>query len=192
MSKTSKIFGIIWLVIIIVFWAWAIYEDVKFTPESIAGYLERFQKYIIWAYLIFSMLRAFTLLPNMTVVFVGALLIHNFWILLITSIIGLCVSSSLIYFFGNNLSFMRSLAKRHPQKVEKIHKGLERYGGLIIFFWGFFPVVPSDLLSFVLGDLKYNYWKFIAYYALSHLITYSVIIYFGKGLWQLILSPKKL
>ncbi len=187
MSKRQRITVFIWLTIVIAFWLWVIYEDEELGIEQIAAFLSRFQHFIIIAYLLFSSLRAFTLIPNMTVVFVGTLIIHNPWVLLITSLIGLLVSSSLIYFFGEDTGLDKVLLKKYPDKVEKIKNGIDRYGAPVIFFWGLLPVVPSDLLSFVLGIMKFNYWKFILYYTFSHLITYSAIIFLGKDLWAWLL-----
>ena len=187
MSKKQRILVFFWLGIIAIFWLWVLYKDEELGIEKIAGFLNRFQNFIIIAYLVFSSLRAFTLIPNMTVVLVGTLIIHNPWVLLITSLIGLLVSSSLIYFFGEETGLDKVLLKKYPDHVDKIRQGIERYGAPVIFLWGVLPVVPSDLLSFVLGIMKFNYWKFVFYYTLSHVITYSVLIFLGKDLWTWLL-----
>ena len=187
MSNKQRITFFIWLGIILLFWLWVIYNDKSLNINKIAAFLSRFQNYIIIAYLIFSCLRAFTLIPNVTAVLVGTLIIHNPWVLLITSLIGLIVSSSLIYFFGEDTGLDKILMKKSPGKINKIKQGLERFGDPIVFAWGFLPIVPSDLLSFVLGITRYSYWKFVLYYTISHIVTYSVIIFLGKDLWTLLL-----
>ncbi len=187
MSKKQRITVFIWLSIVAAFWIWVLYKDQELGIEKIAQFLSRFQHLIILAYFLFSSLRAFTLIPNMTVVFVGTLVIHNPWVLLITSVAGLIISSSLIYFFGEDTGLDKVLLKKYPDQVERIKRGIDRYGAPVVFFWGFLPVVPSDLLSFVLGIMRFNYWKFVFYYTLSHIITYSVIIFLGKDLWSVLL-----
>ncbi len=187
MKHWQRFFTFLWLACVAAFWIWVIYEDVELSAEEIAAYLSRFQHYLVAAYTIFGILRAFTLIPNMTVVFVGTLLIHNFWVLLVTSIIGLIGSSSIIYFFGEELGLKEYLYARFPNKIEVIRRGLDRYGAVIILLWGFLPVVPSDLLSFFLGSIKFPYWKFVLYYTIGHLITYSLIILFGQEFWKIVL-----
>ncbi len=187
MSRKQKISVFIWLAIVALFWIWIFYEEGTLDVNTIAAFLKKFQNYIIAAYFIFSCLRAFTLIPNMTVVMVGTLIIHNPYILLITSVIGLIVSSSLIYFFGEETGLDKILIHKYPEKIAYIKEKIEKYGSPVIFFWGFLPVVPSDLLSFVLGIMKFNYKKFIFYYTVSHIITYGLIIFLGKEFWQIII-----
>ncbi len=186
MSKKQKISVFIWITIVALFWIWILYKDTSLNTKTIAEFLKRFQNYIIVAYLIFSCLRAFTLIPNMTVVMVGTLIIHNPYVLLITSLIGLIVSSSLIYFFGEETGMDKILLRKYPEKITYIKEQIEKYGAPVIFFWGFLPVVPSDLLAFVLGITKFNYKKFVFYYTVSHIITYGLIIFLGKEFWAVI------
>ncbi len=185
MRKWQKWVTVAWLLGVAAFWIWVAYEDVELSAEQIAAFFSRFQHYIIVAYLVFGIIRAFTLIPNMTVVFVGSLLIHNFWILLATSVAGLIGSSAIIYFFGEELQLKDTLYRKFPRQLDKIQRGLDKYGSAIIFFWGFLPVVPSDLLSFFLGSIKFPFWKFILYYTIGHVITYSIIILSGKEFWHL-------
>ncbi len=185
MGKYGKWVTYLWLAFVVAFWTYALIFEMELTPESLAEYLKKFSNYILVAYALFTVLRAFTLIPNMTVVLVGTLILPGrFWTLLIISVIGLLASSSIIYFFGEEMGLDVILRKKFPDKEEYIKRQLDKYGDWIVFFWGFLPVVPSDLLSFVLGIVKYKYWKFILFYGLSHFISYAVIIKFGEEFWK--------
>ena len=186
MNNKQRIRLFIWLTIVLCFWVWVIYKNQQLGIEQIASFLKRFQRFIIIAYLIFCSLRAFTLIPNMTVLLVGTLVISNPWALLVTSLIGFVISSSLIYFFGEDTGMDKILLAKYPDKVEKIKLSTDRYGAPIIFLWGFLPAIPADLISFILGIIKFNYWRFILPHTLSHIVTYSIIIFGSKSLWTLL------
>ncbi len=184
--RLRKILLVLWLISIIVFWTWILIEDINLTSEQISEILRKFQHYIVLAYILLWLIRAFTLIPNMLLVIAASAFIKNYWILLIVSLFGFLISSSIIYFFGSELGLGRYFERKFPEKIKQIEHGLERYGAVIIILWGFLPVVPSDLLSFFLGSIKFPYLKFLIYYFIGHLIIYGILIFLGQQAWSAI------
>lgn len=188
MSKRQKIRVFIWLVIVVVFWGWVLYEDQSLDAKQIAYFLARFQSFIIIVYFLFSSFRAFTLIPNLTVVLVGTFVIEDPYILLCLSILGFIISSSIIYFFGQQTGLYNIFMLKYSARIEDIEKKIQKFGSPIIFLWGLLPIVPSDLLTFVLGTIKFDYKKMIFLYFFSHFITYTLIIFTSKTLWKILIS----
>ncbi len=181
--KFRKVLFVLWIISIIAFWAWVVIEDISLTSVQISVFLQKFQHYIVLSYILLWLIRAFTLIPNMVLVLAGTAFIQNYWILLIISLIGFLVSSSIIYFFGSELGLQRYFERKFPDKIKQIERGIERYGAVIIILWGFLPVVPSDLLAFFLGSIKFPFPKFLLYYFIGHLIIYSILIFLGQQAW---------
>ena len=184
--RVRKILLVLWLFSILAFWTWVLIEDINLSSQQISVFLQKFQHYIILGYILLWLIRAFTLVPNMLLVVAASAFIKNYWVLLIISITGFLISSSIIYFFGSELGLGEYFERKFPGKISKIEHGLERYGAIIIILWGFLPIVPSDLLAFFLGSIKFPYFKFLLYYFTGHLIIYSILIFFGQQAWAAI------
>lgn len=152
-----------------------------FTAENIAAFLLRFQGEIWLVYLAMSILRGFSLLPSTPLVIAGTLLFPTqpFAVLAI-SIIGILLSSSMIYFFSEYLGFNEFFENHKPELTHKIKARLERPTGfLFIAIWAFFPLVPTDLVCYLAGTTRMNYWKFIAAVLAGEMILCSFYIFLG-------------
>ena len=160
-----------------------------FTAEQITGFLQRFQHSILYAYLGLSILRGFTLLPSTPLVIAGTLLFPGQpFAVLAVSIIGILLSSSMIYFFSEYLGFSDFFEGHKPELTHKIKAKLEHpLGFLFVALWAFFPLVPTDLVCYVAGTTKMNFFKFIAAILVGELILCVFYVFSGNylfNLWQ--------
>lgn len=152
-----------------------------FTAENIAAFLLRFQGVIWLIYIAFSALRGMTLLPSTPLVIAGTLLFPSQpFMVLSVSLIGILLSSSMIYFFSEYFGFNEYFENHKPKTTHKVKARLERPTGfLFVSVWAFFPLVPTDLVCYLAGTTKMNYAKFIAAVLAGELILCSFYIFFG-------------
>lgn len=185
-AKISKILRAaciaIWLsVILTCIFSYLIYPQV-FTAEKIAEFLLRFHGEIWIVYLAMSVLRGFTLLPSTPLVIAGTLLFPGqpFAVLAI-SIIGIIISSSMIYSFSDYLGFSYFFENHKPGLVHRIRARLERPAGFaFVAIWAFFPLVPTDLVCYVAGTTKMNFFKFISAVFVGELILCTAYVFLGS------------
>ncbi len=158
----------------------------KFTAEGIAESLNKFQGYIAVIYLLVHIIRGFFLFPSTPLIFAGILLFPNQELLVvILSIVGITLSSSLIYFFSDYWGFNDFFERKYANKIDKIKDRIEKPSGLIfIIFWSFFPIVPTDLVSYIAGSIQMNFWKFIGAVFLGEVILCFACVYGGSALFH--------
>jgi uncharacterized membrane protein YdjX (TVP38/TMEM64 family) len=176
------LFIVIWLgVIVSGLVAYIVYPD-AFTPESIALFLSRFQGEIWAVYVLISAIRGFTLLPSTPLVIAGTLLFPTQPLaVLAVSLVGILLSSSLIYFFSDKLGFRYFFEKYGATKLDKIKSRLERRTGVaFVALWAFFPLVPTDLVCYAAGIVRMHFAKFITAIFAGELILCSVYVFLGN------------
>ncbi len=158
-----------------------------FTGENIAAFLLRFQSIIWLIYIAFSVFRGLTLLPSTPLVIAGTLLFpQQSFLVLIVSIIGILLSSSMIYFFSEYLGFSDYFENHKPRLTHKIKARLEHPSGFaFVALWAFFPLVPTDLVCYLAGTTKMNYVEFIIAVFVGELVLCSFYIYFGGAVMNL-------
>lgn len=158
----------------------------KFSAGAIASFMQRFGSYVLAIYCLVSILRGLTLIPSTPFVFAGLLLFQNQpFLVLIISMIGIAFSTTLIYFFSHLLNLDKAIQKIYPQ--EKLQKKLNSHFGIFfVFLWSFFPIVPTDAVSFAAGVVRMNFVKFIVAVLLGELIICSGYIYLGKTIVEMI------
>jgi len=158
-----------------------------FTGENIAAFLLRFQSIIWLIYIAFSVFRGLTLLPSTPLVIAGTLLFpQQSFLVLIVSIIGILLSSSMIYFFSEYLGFSDYFENHKPRLTHKIKARLEHPSGFaFVALWAFFPLVPTDLVCYLAGTTKMNYVEFIIAVFVGELVLCSFYIYFGGAIMNL-------
>ena len=177
-----RVFAIVvWAALIFVavlsFFVWPEY----FTPVGIAAFLTEFQNEALVLFFAVSVIRGLTLLPSTPLVIAGTLAFPNApWIVLAISIVGIIASSSLIYWFSDVLGISEFFERRKAEAVAKIRGRLEHPTGLLfVFFWAFFPLVPTDAVCYVAGSSRMNFLKFIAAITAGELILCSFYIFSG-------------
>lgn len=191
-SKTTQIIRtivlVLWAAVVLVCVGTYIYDPSKFTAENIAEFLLRFSGLIWLIYLGFSIVRGITLLPSTPLVLAGTLLFpEQPFAVLFVSMTGILLSSTMIYFFSEYLGFSEYFEGHKPELSHKIKAKLEHpLGFLFVAGWAFFPLVPTDLVCYLAGTTKMNYWKFIAAVFVGELILCVCYIFFGGSLLKFV------
>ena len=170
-----------WSAVIILAVAFYVSDPSKFTASNIALFITTFQTEIWFVYFGLSVLRGFTLLPSTPFVLAGTFLYPNQpWLVLATSMAGILISSSLIYFCSETLGFSDYFESRKPQTVAHIRHRLERPSGLVfVSLWAFFPLVPTDAVCYVAGTTKMDFLKFILAVFIGELVLCSIYVFSG-------------
>ena len=95
-----------WLSVIVIGISAYLINPSSFTAESIATFLTEFHGPIWILYLLLSVMRGFTLLPSTPLVLAGAMLYpQQPFLVLAISLLGIVISSSMIYWFSDLLGF---------------------------------------------------------------------------------------
>lgn len=158
----------------------------QFTAADVAARLQEAGPFVLAAYLAVSVLRALVLLPSTPFVLAGAILLpESPGIVLVLSLIGIALSSTLLYYFADALGFHDDLKARHPEGLLRLERVLNsRAGFLGLVGWAFFPLAPTDAACCVAGTLRMPFWKFLLAVCLGELMVCSMYLYLGHGLWQ--------
>ncbi len=179
---------VVWLCVILAGVGSFLMYPQSFTATNIAEFLQRFQGWIWLVYLAMSAFRGFSLLPSSPLVIAGTLLfpIQPFAVLGV-SIIGILLSSSMIYFFSEYLGFAEYFEGHKPELTHKLKAKLEHpLGFIFVALWAFFPLVPTDLVCYLAGTTKMNYWKFIAAVCVGEIVLCSIYIFLGGSIVGLV------
>ncbi|HEX8198472.1 MAG TPA: VTT domain-containing protein [Pyrinomonadaceae bacterium] len=179
-SRFKQILTISWILFLITcIGIFFIYSE-HFTPQKIAAFIEEFKGGVLIIYLFISLLRGLTLVPSTPFVLAGTILLpNNPFLVLLISITGIIFSSTMIYYFSDYLGFGTYLEKKYPGKIIKIKEQLQKPTGFFfVFFWSFFPVLPTDAVCYVAGVLRIDFKKYILAITLGELIICSIYIFF--------------
>jgi uncharacterized membrane protein YdjX (TVP38/TMEM64 family) len=173
---------VVWAVVILAGLTALLVRPELFTPVGIAAFLAKFQNEALLIYLAISVIRGFTLLPSTPLVIAGTLAFPSApWIVLAVSIVGILVSSSLIYLFSDVLGISDFFETKKPDAVAKIRRRLEHPTGVaFVFLWAFFPLVPTDAVCYVAGSMRMTFAKFILAIIAGELILCSFYIFSGS------------
>jgi uncharacterized membrane protein YdjX (TVP38/TMEM64 family) len=154
------------------------------TPENIALFLSRFQGEIWLIYILISTLRGLTLLPSTPLVIAGTILFPSQpFTVLAVSVMGILLSSSMIYFFSDRLGFRHFFEGHGAAKLHKMKSRLEhRTGVVFVALWAFFPFVPTDLVCYAAGIVRMHFAKFIAAIFAGEFLLCSIYIFLGNTL----------
>lgn len=179
-NRFKQIFTFGWILFLITCLGIFFTYPEHFTPQKIAAFIEEFKSGVLIIYLLISLFRGLTLVPSTPFVLAGTILLPNdpFLVLLI-SMTGIIFSSTMIYYFSDYLGFEAYLEKKYPDKIIKIKERLQKPTGFFfVFFWSFFPVLPTDVVCYVAGVLRMNFKKYILAITLGELIICSIYIFF--------------
>ena len=149
----------------------------SFTATSIQSFLGDNASIILIFYILVSSIRALFLLPSTIFVLLGvALYPESPFFVLFISLLGIQIGATLMYYSASFLTPVALLGKG-ASKIAVVEEKMQKYGFWIILFWSFFPAVPTDLICFVAGSTKYNYWKFFFAVFIGELILVSVYVF---------------
>jgi uncharacterized membrane protein YdjX (TVP38/TMEM64 family) len=91
--------------------------------------------------------------------------------------LGIVFSGILIYRFSDVMGFDEMFA-RHAGN-DRAKNAIEKYGFWVITLWSFAPVVPTDLICYVAGTVRYSFWRFVLAVTLGESIIVGIIVYGG-------------
>jgi uncharacterized membrane protein YdjX (TVP38/TMEM64 family) len=182
--------GLRWLWVTLVILSLSVYffYPNSFSPSSIQLFLGSNATVILTSYIFSSSIRALLLLPSTIFVLLGIALYPNepFFVLFV-SLLGIQIGATLMYYSASFLTPIALLGKR-AHKITLVEEKMKKYGFWIILFWSFFPAVPTDLICFVAGSTKYNYWKFFFAVLIGESILVSIYVFTGSELMELIFN----
>lgn len=186
----SKLVMSIWFMLVAASCVIYFHYSEVITPENIAVFLKQTRQYMLISYVVISMLRGITLMPNTPLVLAGTLLFpEQLMLVLIISMWGILFSSTLIYYFSEFIGINKYFERKHPAKLFEIREKLNQPGGLVfVVLWAFFPLVPTDAVCYVAGSVKMNIYKFLAAVFAGEIILVSFYIWAGKSIFEMLLS----
>ena len=185
-SNISKIIRITligaWAAIIFAAIILYISDPAAFSGTNIALFLKANAGNIWIAYILISIVRGLTLLPSTPLVIAGTILFPTEPIaVFLVSIIGIALSSTMIYFFSEALGFDDFFEKRKPDRVHSIHRRMETPWGLaFVAAWAFFPFAPTDAVCYVAGIVRLNFCKFLCAILFGEAILCAIYISGGS------------
>lgn len=156
----------------------------QITAEGLAAFFRKFDRELTLVYVVLFIARAFVLLPSTPFILAGAILFPGQpYKVLILSVGCIMASSILIYYFSGALGLDKLLNRKFPRQVADIRERLSHPAGFFfIVFWAFFPLVPTDALSYVAGTIRMNILKFAVGIFVGELILCVIYIFFGKAI----------
>jgi uncharacterized membrane protein YdjX (TVP38/TMEM64 family) len=183
MKTTRHIIFIIWLIFLTTCLISYISNPSAFSAENIIHFLKKFNHFVLAVYILIFLLRGFTLLPNTPLVITGTLLFPDHpYLILFISISCILITSALIYYFSEFLGFDTFFQEKYPDKMDAIRKKLNQPMGVIfIMIWSFFPLAPTDLVSYVAGTVRINIAKLLLGIFPGELALCAFYIFVGRS-----------
>ena len=185
-----KLLIVVWIALIVGCIVAYFVSPTSFAPQSIAAFLREFQNEALLIYLLISIVRGFTLLPSTPLVLAGTLIFPaSPWLVLGVSLVGIVISSSMIYWFSDFLGFDEFFESKKPDHVQKIRTKLEHPLGLgFVSLWAFFPLVPTDAVCYVAGSIRMHFTKFISAVFVGELVLCACYVFGGGHLFALLFA----
>jgi uncharacterized membrane protein YdjX (TVP38/TMEM64 family) len=139
---------------------------------------------MIWRYVIYIVLgcvRGFVLIPVTYLIILG-LLILPVTPAYIFTMVGVMVSSTIIYYFSEYIGLGNFFKRVYPKQVAKITSTLKKRELPIIITWAFLPITPTDVMCYVCGILGVDFKKFFFGVLIGEGISCAIYVYVGKEL----------
>ncbi|MDO8524714.1 MAG: VTT domain-containing protein [bacterium] len=150
-----------------------------------AGFKAVALSYGEWAMAVYVVLGIFAImvpsLPNEIVSIAGGI-IFGFWIAFLLGLLVRVIGSSINYWIGTRIRKGIYLKLVNEKEKEKLRIYTEKIGWQTAFIARFLPSADTDLIAFVAGMAKMNYWKFILASFLGMLAPLALAIYVGASL----------
>lgn len=185
-SIIKKVVYYTWIIAVITFGLLFVFRHKYFHPSYLSDLISGHVTHIWLAYIVVSFVRGFFLIPSTPFVLLGIFLFPGHpWAILGVSMSGVLFSATLLYYYSDNIGFSGYLEKEYPRQSAWMKK---RLGGKwqfpFIYAWSIFPPVPTDLICYVTGLLKVNYWLMIAGVFLGELTLNVFYVFMGRQIVQ--------
>lgn len=183
----KQILRIIWIALVLSGLVLFFLHPEWFTKEGISEFVAKKQANVIIIYLIISLVRGIFLLPSTPFVLAGIILFPDQpWLVFWISMVGILVTATYLYFASRFLEFEKLFGAKNFDKIERIKHKLNKNGFWIVLGWSFFPFVPTDLICYIAGAIRMNFWKYISAVYIGEAILVGCYIYLGESIWSLI------
>jgi uncharacterized membrane protein YdjX (TVP38/TMEM64 family) len=174
---------VIWLVATLSALSCYIFFPEWFTAEAIRAFLDGSQGMMLILYLLISLARGVFLIPSTPFVLAGAMLFPDMrGTVFLISMAGVLGGASYIYFFTEFLGLDDFFQRKFAKRFEQAHRGMDKYGIWIVILWSFFPVVPTDLISYTAGVTRMPYWKFALGVVIGEIPLVAIYVFTGMAL----------
>jgi uncharacterized membrane protein YdjX (TVP38/TMEM64 family) len=132
-------------------------------------------------YVLLGSLRAFTHVPATFLLFIAMPFFPPFLLLMLT-LPGIAVSSSICYFFAEALQIDEPFERRYPKQIASLKRVLRQHTLAITIGWSFMLFLPTDLICYVSGTMRTSFTKFIVGVLIGEGSVYAIYIYLGDWL----------
>jgi len=129
-----------------------------------------------------------TLVPlgSPALIVAAAVLGLNPILLIMTSTVAFTIGMMINYGLACRLGRPYLIRKMSKEKVEEIADLWSKWGWILYAIFGFIPVLPVELLSFICGTLKTRLDIFLILSFIPRLVVFTILAYFGEyvGAWM--------
>ena len=180
-----KIILVLWILSVISLAYYVSQHREYLDPANLLAIFQSFGAFALIVYILASFIRGLVLLPSLPLVLVWVLFFpENPHLVFLISMLGIVFSGVLIYRFSDMMGFDEMFA-RHAGN-DRVKKAIEKYGFYAITLWSFVPVVPTDLICYVAGIVRYSFWKFILALTIWESIIVGIIVYGGREMMNMV------
>ena len=154
--------------------------------ESIAEFLHDLGPSALLVYAGISLARALLMMPSTPFILAGAVAFPHMSVLIfIISYIGVVAGTLLIYMFPTFGSYDEYLEEKYPKQIGQVKEKMQGpYSFWIVVGWSFFPLVPTDLISYVAGIAKMPFKKLVAAVIIGELPIVTFYVFAGVELGE--------
>ena len=174
-----KIILVLWILSVISLAYYVSQHREYLDPENLLSFFQSFGSLALIVYILASFIRGLVLLPSLPLVLVWVLFFPgNPHLVFAISMLGIIFSAVLIYEFSDMMGFDEMFARHNHSK--KIQDAIEKYGFYAITLWSFAPVVPTDMICYIAGTVRYSFWRFVLALTIGEWLIVGIIVYGGR------------
>ena len=176
--RTYLIVRTIWITVILI--ALYLYFFHKGFLEEEVSRIADLPLYIRYGtYLLLGCLRGFTLIPVTYLIILGLIFLPPMPLFILT-LIGVVVSSTVIYYFSDLMHLSEFFEHKYPAQITKLKSAIEKNELPIVILWSMLPFAPTDVICYVCGSLEINVKKFLVGVFIGEAITCALYIFLEK------------
>ena len=179
----KKNLRLLWIALILIGLVLFFLHPDWFTKEALSNFVKSNSGGVFWTYIGICLIRGIFLLPSTPFVFAGILLFpESPWLVFWISMLGIVITAIYLYFASKFLEFDKLFGTKHSEKTDKIIGKLNKHGFWIVLGWSFFPLVPTDLICYIAGTIRMNFWKYISAVFIGEAILVGIYVFLGESL----------
>ena len=179
-ATTRSIAGWIWIAVIALALYGYFFQN-AFIQAEVTKLLNLPLMWRYWIYFILGCVRGFTFIPVTYLILLGLVFLPATPAYIFT-IIGVMVSSTIIYYFAEFIGLAGYFERNHPKQIAKLKSVMQKNEMAIVLSWSFLPITPTDLMCYVCGSLEVDFKKFFIGVLIGEGISCALYIFAGKEL----------